>query len=436
MKNNLIFSALFLYCFLSGSPSLGQNIIYKHPACNSETSLIRYYKDDVDIRVEQWVLDPSGNPAQSCSYVDRSTGLAYTFYFPSYCIVSDFEILKGNVYFCGGDLPSAYWGYFNIDSVFFFGGDVHYVSVPTSETPYVNGLRFLDVFEESGSIHIVMTGNGYTSNGMVSVVAEAWYNTFGWTFWFAIDNSHTLFLRDITLTDDYVVIVGSYNGKHTILHYDRPSGANVYYSMFSLLGGTPGSSVNAPLHITDASIFTPYNIYTNMLARHTSNNGFITVCNSSSNSYVVSYYSTPVVDPYERFSFTDDISGLLDMAYNEYVNSLCLTKCMNTIYRIRPYAANIEKVNTDLFHWTSIDDIPKSKYFTLSGSTWDLSAAMHWIYDVSNHNNCISIVELPINNILRKQDTINLPQEIINRDFSWRSYHTTIYPSEIEIICR
>lgn len=103
---------LMLFFFLGimmSIPCEAQNTIYKHPACNSETSLIRYYKKNVDIRVELWVIDPWGNYSQSCSYVDRATGNAYTFYFPSYCVISDFEILNGNVYFCGNDLSGSSW---------------------------------------------------------------------------------------------------------------------------------------------------------------------------------------------------------------------------------------------------------------------------------------------------------------------------------------
>lgn len=52
---------LMLFFFLGimmSIPCEAQNTIYKHPACNSETSLIRYYKKNVDIRVELWVIDP------------------------------------------------------------------------------------------------------------------------------------------------------------------------------------------------------------------------------------------------------------------------------------------------------------------------------------------------------------------------------------------
>lgn len=425
---------LMLFFFLGimmSIPCEAQNTIYKHPACNSETSLIRYYKKNVDIRVELWVIDPWGNYSQSCSYVDRATGNAYTFYFPSYCVISDFEILNGNVYFCGNDLPGAYWGYFNIDSVFFLGGDIYYVPVPTTSSTHINHLRFLEVFKESGLVHIVMTGAGNTGTGTGNVIAEAWQTTSGWKFQYTIDPESALIYRDITLTDNYIVIVGTYYGEHMVLHYDKPSGTNAYLSMFQLLP----PPISIPLHITSGSIFIPYNIYTGMYVQHTSGDGFATVCNNSATSYVVSYYTNPLTNPYERFSFSDNTSGILEISYNGYSNSLCITKGWYTIYRMMSPVASVESINTNMHHWTSIDDIPKSNHFILSGSSWDLSTAMHWLYDVNNPNDCITIGNIPIQDLQRNQYNINLTQYPNDLIITWRDYPVRIIPSNIFIEC-
>ena len=447
MKNaHIIFKPiirlLFLICNLWAIPSSGQNIIYNHPASNSESSLIRYYKDSVDIRVEQWTIDPSsGNTARSCNYVNRATGDVYTFYFPSHYGIGDFEIFDGNVYFCGENGTNAYWGYFNIDSVFFLGGNVHYVLLSNSATSHIMGLNRLDVFEESGTIHIVMLGVGTTLSNTGSAVAEAWKPSgSGWKFWYSIESDCIVTYRDIAVTDNYVVIVGHScpNGasplKHWLLHYNRPTAATSNLSIFEIMGGSIwGTPAYIPVHLTNDFIFSPQNA--NMFIAKTQGDGFSTVCTESGGYCVVSMYSNPTVNPYERFKFIDGNSFMSEIAYNSHATTLCLVKGWNVVYNIGTTLPTIEKVTTDMYHWISIDDIPSTNLFTISGAEWDFSMAKQWLFDVNNPNNCISRESVNTYDLPKEQVEGMLQQNISNDFITWSHYSTRIFRSRIVVKC-
>ena len=435
----------FLISILWTIPSAGQNTIYNHPASNSETSLIRYYKGSVDIRVEQWTIDPSGNAARSCNYVNRATGDVYTFYFPSHYGIGDFEILGGNVYFCGENGTFAYWGYFNIDSVFFLGGNVHYSKLPYSPYPYtqdyISGLGRLDVFEKSGHIHVVMLGHGYSSEGEGKVVAEAWQSSSGWKFWYSIEDDCIVTYRDIAVTDNYVVIVGHTcpNGtsplKHWLLHYNRPTAATADKSIFEIMGGVvPSNPANVPVHTTDNSIFSPQNA--NMFITKTQSDGFATVCTESGGYCVVSLYSSPTINPYDRVEFSDGNNFMSEIAYNDYVNNLCLIKGWNVLYRIGVSLPYVEKVTTDMYHWISVDNIPGTNHFTLSGSEWDFSMAKQWLFDVNTTNDCIQKEEVNKQKLSNTQIESNLQQPINEYGVNWLQYEAKPIRSNMVIKCR
>ena len=446
-----LFQAVLLVVLLCSTRCFGQNVIYNHPASNSELSLIRHYKGDVDIRVEQWVFLDNGKwtTARSCNYVDRATHNVFTFYIPSYYEIGDFEILDSILYFCGSTNQKVFWGYFNIDDVFFSSGNIYCVEFPYSSFgPILNeeifSLKKLEVFKALGSTHIVMLGNGH-SPSVVSgeVIAEAWETTSGvWSFWYTMDTENLFTFQDLAITDNYVVVAGTYTHDPELfmyLHYNRPTGTLAQHSMFEIYGGAPSPSSTpaiTPIHYTDNSIFSIYHHYREIFVRKTENDGFATICNNSSTSYVVSFYSTPSANPYIRTTFSDISSWLTEAAYNQYANSLCIVKGTDYLYQLTPSSPYVDKVSTDVFIWNSIDDIPQRPNFTISGSTLDMLMAKQWLYDMGSANDCIRTEELLLSDILRDQREDVILQKIEQNNCQRGNFLPNVVKSELVIECR
>ena len=124
-KQLFIFIAYFLQS-VSFSPSIsGQNTIYDLSDIDSEFSIIRNYKENIDITYDVYLS------TRKFSYFDRSTSLYYYFVIP--VEVTDFRIVDGFVYFCGGSISQSGYviGWFDIHNTF-IGSDnnIKYIYIP------------------------------------------------------------------------------------------------------------------------------------------------------------------------------------------------------------------------------------------------------------------------------------------------------------------
>ena len=448
MKNigfKRIFVLTVVLFLMIATPACSQSVIYTHLGSNSEYSKIRHYRNDVDIRYEFFTLNPYG--ARAFYYVDRSSGLVFSFTLPLYYDIADFEIYNDNVYFCGSNNTDPYWGYFNIDSVFFYSGDVHFamINLPVNNNgaAYIDVPLNLDVFEESGKIHVVMVGSGYENYTYCGYIAEAWQASLGWSFQYTMDTSHTVLYKDVAVTDSYVVVLGgtytsiSYPAigslKHRILYYDRPTGSATQ-SIFEYAAGTfPATSVNVPARVTDNSIFSP--IPTGMHIIHTKSDGFATVCTDSDYDCVISFYQDPVYDPYERVEFSDGPVYIAEIAFNPIANSLGLLNSVSGVYRKVPLTPSIEKSWTEDYLWTSIDRVNGNNDFILSGSVWNPNLAVQWLFDPFNTNECVQNTELDVFELDTKQEELNLLQAIRPSNITCDDYHVTIDKTNIIVEC-
>lgn len=100
----------------------GQNIFYDLSAYSSEKPSIKNYKADVDIKYERYY----SGAFSTFDYIDRTNNVTHSFSLPDAVLrpVSDYEIYKGKVYFCGSshiavNRSTAFFGWFDIDSVYF-----------------------------------------------------------------------------------------------------------------------------------------------------------------------------------------------------------------------------------------------------------------------------------------------------------------------------
>lgn len=107
--------ALVLAALLFPLSSWAQNIIYDAPYPQTENTIIRHYKDSIEIG-----CDVIGS-VSVFSYNNRNTLTVRQFSMPSNIAVFDFEILNDTVYFCGGDNTGngqAVFGWFSIHHIF------------------------------------------------------------------------------------------------------------------------------------------------------------------------------------------------------------------------------------------------------------------------------------------------------------------------------
>ena len=438
MKNKLLI-IIMLSVLLPFFPCHAQNIIWEHPGCNSETSMIRHYKDRVDIRLERFSY--YYNSQRAFHYVDRATNLVFSFYFsPS---VHDYEIKGDYLYFCGAHNGHAFWGYFNIDSVFFMGGKVYYREVPTylnSDGDQIYSFNKLEVVDIAGSTHMIMTGGGYSNIVAASVLADAIVSSLPWNLHYIIDTSQTLSFDDVTITDNYAVVVGhttpsSGLSEHYVLSHSLNVAVSPGPSIFSLLPNT------ISYYCTNSSIFVPFAQYINIVGME--NDGFATVCTDISDPgnyrYVVSLYSSPTIDPYLRIGFSDGINGTNELAYSSVTHTLAMVTGVNHINTLTPPYSHIDIINTNMatgLHWFSIDSIPNSTSFTLSGAAWDYSLAKQWVYDMSRPNGCINkgIIEYSAIDRYQYSNAIVLDKKLWSDQP--HEYTVEIIKSNMVIICR
>lgn len=433
--------------------AFSQNTLYEHPGYNSEFSLIRHYRDSIDIRFEPWTNQ------NFCVfiYVDRATQTTLLAEASYLYDIQDFEIYDGNVYFCGDRNGNAHFGYFNIDSVFFLNGDIHYVEL-TSDCPlqewhtgldHIRNMMKLEVVKVDDLVHIYMLGIsdciGYYSK---EIVAEAWQDPAnGWRFQYALNREEIVSYSDIAITDNYVVVLGHEprdndnpvfgNTEQWILHYDRPTTSMGNLSAFEVMSGGILPSppfVTTPVHITPSSIYSTHGIWENIEAMK--NDEFAIECTDNTLGIfqcVVSLFPSPTQAPYARFTIPTERS-MEEISWNPVADALCMVNGWDYLIHIDVPSLTIEKKKTDPFIWFSIDRIPDKEQFTLAGVEWDLSMEKYWLYSIG-YNNCLESEELTRVDLEVAQTHNSIPQIIIECDINWNDHPVDPIESEIMIIC-
>ncbi|MBR4505860.1 MAG: hypothetical protein IKP21_03710 [Bacteroidales bacterium] len=115
-----LFPSVFILFFIAigelfcAKTMQAQSIIYDANP-NSEYSIIRNYKRDVDI-----TYNIIAGESHSFNYIDRNNMTVYSAPVVGLFAVLDFVIYNDTVYFCGsGSGNYAVYGYFDINDVFF-----------------------------------------------------------------------------------------------------------------------------------------------------------------------------------------------------------------------------------------------------------------------------------------------------------------------------
>ena len=155
MKRSIIFLLALLPLLLHG-----QSVVYEIQDEGAEHSIVRHYKNKVEIVFDVLVSHYRFN------LVDRGAGTTISIYLPTGMAVSDFRIEGDTVYFCGNYYRSltnggALVGWFSINDVFFNGGGI-------LEYPYTSSIISTEVANSQYnwfSLHMADTPQWFILSG-------------------------------------------------------------------------------------------------------------------------------------------------------------------------------------------------------------------------------------------------------------------------------
>ncbi|MBR4229616.1 MAG: hypothetical protein IKR83_02770 [Bacteroidales bacterium] len=393
---------ILLLGFMFPNVSHGQNVIYDLAPFQSEYSLIRHYKDYVDITFSMYTCDEKG-----FYYIDRQNNITYRANLPCQFDVYDFRIFGDNVYFCGWKDGKTIIGWFDINDVFFFNGDIRILYFPSVTTIHDidNGIdkfeyfQKLKVFKENGETHLVIVGNGkhIVNNiyGGGSIIVDVWTpDHIIWRFKYTMDYNNILNYEDIAVTDNYVVVTARDNSlQSNIFYYPLPTSAGM--TIFDAYGTSP---IAAPRYASDRNYL---QCLTNLLVTEMMNDEFVTVCKGilgdGTQATVVTYYQDPVTWPLARYAYVPPTLPLC--SYNE----ICYSKRNKKLYMPKYHADYIESFGAP---FTQVDMYQiANSYMVMSLDTLDIkgdavisatetggpSTKKVWVLDEKNTENCVNV---------------------------------------------
>ena len=449
LKKTALMAAM-MFCII---PVFSQSVIY-NPEKDSEFSIIRNYKDNIDITYNVFESQTSFN------YVDRSSLTEISAEVTGFT-VNDFVIFDDTVFFCGSTAYSAVYGYFDINDVFFSGGQIKYriVFIPFTPIPtYSEITQFLriDVMRTvAGKTHMLMVGEGmaYDENSKDSsrlyfypgVIVDLLVNSVSDQMYYFIDRDNLYRFDDVTITEKYAVVSGhtvSSNYapvKYNIFYYPNPTNLDSYFTSL-FIPGTYDAVV--PMWTADPlTLQLPYN--DGVLITKMDNDGFATLCHkydAVGNDYLtLSVYSNPSVIPTYRMvlPYYDNCQ---EMVYNSSQKKIySLAGWNHILYSIpMPFTATERIMSFEDNPWMSIDNADGEKYEILSGYVAPaINGKRLWRYDETapNEDPCIQYsrnrtLDIGINDI--SSTTI---QKTAPNSFPRTSFIPNLSTIPIQIIC-
>jgi len=144
---------------------------------------------------------------------NEATGTALSFPF-NVGVVHDMRITDGRVYFCGESYGHGLVGTFNIQQVFFSGGNVfwHQLSSYFGDMTHVVSLDRLDLFSDSGRVCMAMVGGAWfdpLTPTPKNVLVSACFSGTNWNINCDMTKPYFMKFTDIACLDDIIVAVGT-----------------------------------------------------------------------------------------------------------------------------------------------------------------------------------------------------------------------------------
>lgn len=443
-----------VFVCLWSEAALCQTTIYENTNNISEHPTIKNYKPDIDIKYEVW-------PIRRFDYVDRGTNALYTVEV-SHLFITDFEIYKGYVYFCGSgafsskvDNFGAAFGYFNIDSVFFHNGVVHYCifsNLNTSFNPqWISGEKLNDFTSTDIAVdrdalpHLIMTGQLSDENWSesVSFVADTWQTGGTWSFQYTADYSQTMTFCDVACTNETVIVAGIQKintGNEEIFYIPFRQRLGADSSIFEIpVSNLPGSTIGFQKYFTSHLVVHPQ---INLKVCDLYDDGFAIVCLDTSingGSYVASVYSSSNTNPIYRFVFGHSTDEPFGWVYNKKMRALCLVGwgAERYIYTIQDPYSSYDIVSTDITTaWLNVDEIHDTKQFVFPGSRTFREENI-WVYDLTaTESECVRVTREHTTALDKRQRVVYLEQQVNTATVEFNDEQVKIQSVPIETICR
>ena len=433
------FSFGLLIFFLMFVPNLSvqaQTYIYEDPFLQAENSIVRNYKDGVDIT---YTL---GWQKVCFNYVDRNTNLVSSVDVYGQFVVFDFRILNDTVFFCGEHFNRGVFGYFDINDVFFSSGSIKYVlfNYASGQSFGVVSSLFRIAVTQTvvGETHMVMTGLRYADINNTKVfshvgaIVDAWIGAAGSiSYSYILDENDKYRFDDVTITNNYAVVTafGIDESTHNILYYPKPtiSGGNFF--------GISTGTVYTPMWTADQSVFTVH-IFAAIRIAPLKKDGFATSCLSSDSTIVVSEYSTPTQQAIRRF-YIPNYDICKEMVYNSRQDALyILPELKNYLYRtVAPYTITTKVTSKIVERWLSIDNADNNKHEILTGYDHPDPMKKIWQFDFLDYNRCVGKDDYKNVDMQIVETNSMLEQEVKRPEVEYSVYTPESEKSQIDIIC-
>lgn len=459
----LLLSLVFAMAIVPNTAK-GQNVIYDFAPQTSEFSVIRHYKNDIDITYSWYLSD------ENCfCYVDRQNNVYYKADVGLNLKVTDFRIYNNQVFFCGIYGNSSAIGWFDIVGLFFGGDDINIVSMPVNlhiedsicsgYDVEVRGSR-LKVFEKNNALHIVMVGWGQHVAGSkddvpdvqgrpyaynYSAIIDMWTSDyFQWNMRYTMDYEDDVSYDDIAVTKNYVVVTSHFkNPNHNylgpqILYYPLPT--SIGQSIFDPISSN--SSINVPGYSTDYN-FIHCQYGSPLLIAEMVGDTFATVCDAVIMNIhpatVVTYYKDPVSSPIMRLVYNPNIAEMTysEVRYNEIDRFLYLFRFHTRILeRVGPPFSNaiLYKAAETFYCGMSMDVMEKKGAAVVTASS--LSAIKElWRFDAGAPGECMTSVTVSLKTEEEVRYGTSKLQYIYGNQYGTRVLPVDVSEQEMNIIC-
>lgn len=443
------------------------NIVATNTTMLSKASIVREYQKDLFL-----VYNDEGSSKTSFSLVDISTGLCHTMNLPS-LIVNDVEIVKNMAYFCGSIGTTVVAGWFDIRSVFYSGGSMSMIFVPTglscaaytSSTEEILSLDKLEVIEYStGFNHLVMVGKATCTSSSTTntCMAEIYYDGLDYKLAYQVEHHGVFGYSDLTVINSGVVgVVGvvvtgnkrDSEGEYWTPFFYPPLNNNIFQTTITTsypnFDNTTYSSANA--------YYLPHRNSELLIANIPGTPFFATVCQAEmctgpstcvEGTYLNLYHV--VSGPLYRCRIDDFHSpNYRELKYNSKTNSFfllmedCSSNMHNGYYEF--VLDNTLSYVTDVYfhqelglnYYVSLDKCTLStqrSQCVLTG--YDISNNFYiWKHDHVNQHSCTKTFDVSYMSVPADASTFNYDYPYDDIILSVYNYSNPIYSSRLNTMC-
>ena len=448
MKKTLLLILLF-----AGITVQAQNVIAGIPSMRSVKSIVREYDKNSFL-----LYNDDGANNNSFNLIDLNVGTCHTMYVAG-LDVSDMEIVGQTAYFCGKWNGRFVAGWFGITSLFFSGGSISYIGLPSLFPCALDGigidellsLRKLEVIDYGSSYnHLVMVGDagclGDTTH--MTCFMEIYYRAGSWRFAYQVEHDGIFHYDDIAVTSSDVVLVGH-----------KTDSEGEYLTSFTIPAINTGI-VFSSSYLTYGSwgpMYNPHRTSELLVENIPGTNRFATVCqaqyctgpNACNDATFINIYNGAGTLLYK--GMINDYHDLTyrELKYNPNKNSFfllmkdCSTNMHNGYYEFA--LDNTMSYVTDVyFHqdhnaneYVSLDRYTKEskdRQCVLSGYDSG-SELMIWCHDNLLQKDCSKTFDVPIYYITPYHSYFYYEYSKRTAKVTVNLYNDSITISELEVIC-